>query len=171
MVRAAAVARMGTTRAGRYGNFGTSHQLVRGPARHDHPDTQTADRRHALAASACARLPARALTRDTSAEVQIVGCGITGAMIGEALAEDALDTILVDRRRPRHGSRIRLGGLLRRVVNRPADYRRNTWPQELLGRARLRRQGITYSRIPAEIIRSALTGEPDSDADLYAFKR
>ena len=31
--------------------------------------------------------------------------------------------------------------------------------------------GITYSRIAAEIIRSALTGEPDVDADLYAFKR
>ena len=31
--------------------------------------------------------------------------------------------------------------------------------------------GITYSRIAAEIIRSALTGEPDADADLYAFKR
>ena len=31
--------------------------------------------------------------------------------------------------------------------------------------------GITYSRIAAEIIRSALTGEPDADADLYGFKR
>jgi glycine/D-amino acid oxidase-like deaminating enzyme len=30
--------------------------------------------------------------------------------------------------------------------------------------------GITYSRIAAEIIRSALTGEPDCDADLYGFK-
>jgi glycine/D-amino acid oxidase-like deaminating enzyme len=31
--------------------------------------------------------------------------------------------------------------------------------------------GITYSRIAAEILRSALTGERDPDADLYAFKR
>lgn len=30
--------------------------------------------------------------------------------------------------------------------------------------------GITYSRIGAEIIRSALTGKPDPDADLYAFR-
>lgn len=29
--------------------------------------------------------------------------------------------------------------------------------------------GITYSRIGAEIIRSALSGKPDPDADLYAF--
>jgi len=31
--------------------------------------------------------------------------------------------------------------------------------------------GITYSRIAAEILRSALTGESDPDADLYAFGR
>ncbi len=30
--------------------------------------------------------------------------------------------------------------------------------------------GITYSRIAAEIIRTALTGGTDPDADLYAFK-
>ena len=30
--------------------------------------------------------------------------------------------------------------------------------------------GITYSRIAAEIIRTALTGGRDPDADLYAFK-
>jgi len=47
-------------------------------------------------------VPARTLTRDTSAEVLIVGCGITGATIGEALAEDGLDTILVDPRQPGH---------------------------------------------------------------------
>ena len=31
--------------------------------------------------------------------------------------------------------------------------------------------GITYSRIAAELIRSAFAGESDADADLYAFKR
>jgi glycine/D-amino acid oxidase-like deaminating enzyme len=31
--------------------------------------------------------------------------------------------------------------------------------------------GITYSRIAADVIRSALTGEPDPDANLYAFAR
>ncbi len=31
--------------------------------------------------------------------------------------------------------------------------------------------GITYSRIAAEIIRTTLTGGNDPDADLYAFKR
>jgi len=31
--------------------------------------------------------------------------------------------------------------------------------------------GITYSRIAAEIIRAALSGEPDSDAALCAFNR
>jgi glycine/D-amino acid oxidase-like deaminating enzyme len=31
--------------------------------------------------------------------------------------------------------------------------------------------GITYSRIATEVLRSALTGETDPDADLYRFKR
>ena len=31
--------------------------------------------------------------------------------------------------------------------------------------------GITYSRIAAEVLRSAITGSQDPDADLYAFKR
>ena len=31
--------------------------------------------------------------------------------------------------------------------------------------------GITYSRIAADVITGALTGRPDCDADLYDFKR
>ena len=50
------------------------------------------------------QVPHRALTRDTSAEVLIVGAGITGAMIADALADAGLDTIVVDRRRPTQGS-------------------------------------------------------------------
>ena len=50
------------------------------------------------------QVPVRALTRDASAEVLIVGAGITGAMIGEALAEAGVETIIVDRRRPAQGS-------------------------------------------------------------------
>ena len=31
--------------------------------------------------------------------------------------------------------------------------------------------GITYSRIAADVIAGALTGRPDVDADLYGFKK
>src|ERR1044072_8105325 len=52
------------------------------------------------------RVPHRALARDTSAEVLIVGAGITGAMIADALADAGLDMIVVDRRRPTQGSTV-----------------------------------------------------------------
>jgi glycine/D-amino acid oxidase-like deaminating enzyme len=50
------------------------------------------------------RVPYRALTRDIHTDVLIVGAGITGAMIGEALAEAGLDVVIVDRRGPVQGS-------------------------------------------------------------------
>ena len=45
------------------------------------------------------RVPYGALTRDLSADVLIVGGGITGAMIAEMLTKAGLDTVIVDRRR------------------------------------------------------------------------
>ena len=50
------------------------------------------------------RVPCRALTRDIHTDVLIVGAGITGAMIGEALSEAGLDVVIVDRRGPARGS-------------------------------------------------------------------
>ena len=50
------------------------------------------------------RVPCRALTRDTHTEVLIVGAGVTGAMIGEALSAAGIDVVIVDRRGPVQGS-------------------------------------------------------------------
>ena len=68
-------------------------------------------------------------------------------------------------------SGIWLGGILRELIaGLPTigeiPRHRNCWAALGYGG-----YGIIYSRIAAEIIRSALTGEPDVDADLYAFKR
>ena len=52
------------------------------------------------------RVPARALTADRSTDVLIVGAGITGAMIAEALSEAGLTVMVVDRRSAVEGSTI-----------------------------------------------------------------
>ena len=65
------------------------------------------------------RVPHRALTRDTSTEVLIVGAGITGAMIADALAEAGLDTIIVDRRPPTLGSTVASTALVAYEIDMP----------------------------------------------------
>jgi len=65
------------------------------------------------------QVPVRALTRDASAEVLIVGAGITGAMIGEALAEAGVETIIVDRRRPAQGSTVASTALVAYEIDMP----------------------------------------------------
>ncbi|MEJ0075035.1 MAG: FAD-dependent oxidoreductase [Alphaproteobacteria bacterium] len=65
------------------------------------------------------RVPYRALTRDTQTEVLIIGAGITGAMIADALAEAGLETIIVDRRRPAHGSTIASTALVAYEIDVP----------------------------------------------------
>jgi len=79
------------------------------------------------------RVPARALTRDASADVLIVGCGITGAMIGDTLAEAGLDTIMVDRRRPAHGSTIASTALVAYEIDMPLrDLRKRIGPRDAI---------------------------------------
>ena len=65
------------------------------------------------------RVPYGALTRDTSTEVLIVGAGITGAMIADALAEAGLDTIIVDRRPPTLGSTVASTALVAYEIDTP----------------------------------------------------
>lgn len=65
------------------------------------------------------RIPYQAVTRDVQAEVLIVGGGITGAMIGEALAEAGLDTIIVDRRAPTTGATMASTALVQYEIDTP----------------------------------------------------
>ena len=65
------------------------------------------------------RVPYRALTRDINTDVLVIGAGITGAMIGEALSEAGLNTIIVDRRRQVQGSTLASTALVAYELDTP----------------------------------------------------
>ena len=56
---------------------------------------------------------------DLSADVLIVGGGITGAMIADMLVEAGLDTVIVDRRGPTKGSTIASTALVQYEIDTP----------------------------------------------------
>jgi glycine/D-amino acid oxidase-like deaminating enzyme len=65
------------------------------------------------------RVRYRALTRRLDADVLVVGGGITGAMIADALVEAGLDTIVVDRREPTKGSTVASTALVQYEIDTP----------------------------------------------------
>lgn len=60
-----------------------------------------------------------ALTRDAGADVLVIGAGITGAMIADALADAGLSVIAVDRRGPAKGSTAASTALVQYEIDTP----------------------------------------------------
>ena len=56
------------------------------------------------------RVPHRKLTRNIETDILIIGAGITGAMIGEALAGSGVGIVIVDYRPPTKGATTRQHG-------------------------------------------------------------
>jgi glycine/D-amino acid oxidase-like deaminating enzyme len=65
------------------------------------------------------QVPYRRLTRDLRTDVLIVGGGITGAMIGEALSEAGFGVTIVDRRAPTLGSTTASTALVQYEIDTP----------------------------------------------------
>jgi len=65
------------------------------------------------------RIPYATLRRNEQADVLIIGAGITGAMVGEALAEAGIETIIVDRRTPTQGSTVASTALVSHEIDTP----------------------------------------------------
>ncbi len=59
------------------------------------------------------------LRRDASADVLVVGAGISGALIGQALAEAGFDVLIVDRRGPARGATAASTALLQYELDEP----------------------------------------------------
>ncbi len=67
------------------------------------------------------RIPTARLTRDVKAGVLVVGMGISGAMIADALTEDGHDVLVVDRRGPMRGSTPATTALVQYEIDVPLD--------------------------------------------------
>ena len=65
------------------------------------------------------RVPYAAQTRSLTADVLIVGGGITGAMIADVLVEAGFNTVVVDRRGPTKGSTIASTALVQYEIDTP----------------------------------------------------
>lgn len=86
------------------------------------PATHARDLRTGRSIWMSRRLPAipySRLTRDTRADVVVVGAGISGAMAAEALSDTGLDVVLIDRRGPLMGSTPASTALLQYELDMP----------------------------------------------------
>lgn len=61
----------------------------------------------------------QALTRDISCDVAVVGAGVSGALIAEALSEAGLKVVIVDRRGPAEGSTAASTAMLQYEIDTP----------------------------------------------------
>ncbi|MBL8582114.1 MAG: FAD-binding oxidoreductase, partial [Rhizobiaceae bacterium] len=65
------------------------------------------------------RVPAATLKRDIKCDVCVVGMGISGAMIAEALSADGHDVVAIDRRGPMKGSTPATTALVQYEIDQP----------------------------------------------------
>jgi glycine/D-amino acid oxidase-like deaminating enzyme len=70
------------------------------------------------------------LTRNASCEVAIIGGGISGSMIAQALTEAGFDTLVLDRREVAHGSTAGNTGLLLYELDQPLHRLARTFGRE-----------------------------------------
>ena len=91
-------------------------------------------------------VPVDALKRDTKADVLIVGMGISGAMMAEALTRDGHSVICIDRRGPLKGSTAATTALVQFEIDQPltslskiigADAARQAWRRSRLALSNL----------------------------------
>ena len=68
---------------------------------------------------AAPRVPHRKLTRNISTDILIIGAGITGAMIGEALAGTGIEIVIVDYRPPTKGATTASTALIQYEIDTP----------------------------------------------------
>jgi glycine/D-amino acid oxidase-like deaminating enzyme len=64
-------------------------------------------------------LPHRPLTRDLKTEVLVIGAGITGAMVADALCRERMEVMVVDRRGPAKGSTTASTALVQYEIDTP----------------------------------------------------
>ena len=64
-------------------------------------------------------IPHQLLTRDLATDVLVIGAGISGALVADALSEAGLSVVIVDRRGPVAGSTAASTALLQYEIDTP----------------------------------------------------
>jgi glycine/D-amino acid oxidase-like deaminating enzyme len=111
-------------------------------------------------------VPVGKLARDVKADVAIIGMGISGAMIAEALTAQGLDVICLDRRGPMQGSTAATTALVQFEVDQPL-----TKLSAMIGRTRAerawRRSRLAVESLFARIRDLDIACSLDRRASLY----
>lgn len=110
-------------------------------------------------------VPVTPLKRDATADVLVVGMGISGAMIAEALASDGHRVICIDRRGPMLGSTAATTALVQHEIDKPIsiltrmigrDKAERAWQRSRLAianlEARIRERGIECRMTPRQSV-------------------
>lgn len=111
-------------------------------------------------------VPHAALTRDVKADVAIVGMGISGAMMAEALTARGLSVICIDRRGPLKGSTSATTALVQFEIDQPL-----TKLSKMIGRASAeqawRRSRLSVFNVRARIAELGINCDAGSTQSLY----
>lgn len=111
-------------------------------------------------------VPTDRLTRDVKADVLIVGMGISGAMMAEALTADGHAIVCIDRRGPLKGSTSATTALVQFEIDQPL-----TKLSKMIGRAPAeqawRRSRLAVSSLAARIDRLSINCGPARKQSLY----
>ncbi len=112
------------------------------------------------------RVPTVMLTREISADVLVVGMGISGAMIAEALTDEGWEVVMIDRRGPMLGSTAATTALVQYEIDTPLT----TLAREIgldLARRAWRRSRLAVANLEARIAELGLRCEVARRPTLY----
>ena len=111
-------------------------------------------------------VPTKPLTRDAAADVLVVGMGISGAMMAEALAGDGFSVIAIDRRGPIQGSTAATTALVQFEIDQPLSLLTGKIGKERAERA-WRRSRLALFNLKARIAELAIPCGASERHSLY----
>ncbi|TPN35441.1 FAD-binding oxidoreductase [Mesorhizobium sp. B2-3-3] len=111
-------------------------------------------------------VPTSALTRDTKADVLIIGMGISGAMMAEALTADGHSVICIDRRGPLKGSTAATTALVQFEIDQPLSILSKTIGKVSAEQA-WRRSRLAVSNLAARIAELGINCALSRSQSLY----
>lgn len=111
-------------------------------------------------------VPAGRLVRDIKTDVAIIGAGISGAMVAEALSADGLEVVCIDRRGPLLGSTSATTALVQFEIDQPLSKLSNRIGKDRAERA-WRRSRLAVMNLKARIAELGIRCNAETRPSLY----